>query len=805
MSYNIETVICQKRKIKRNRETLLIGAASGVLCFGASAAWTFRRGGSRFLLLACAGFVFLFGVILIYERFLAELMETLMEPAVPLVQLMWLMGAVFLERIILKDLHPPLYMAVLFPMAAVFYSIPILTCGLQLLSLLAYCAISRLLGNAGVMTLTFCGAIGVFLIVLCFFVIGQKNRLLRKEVRDELLWTYDPLSLMKNRRSYEAALKDFSAKESVSAGIILAEAVGLKTINEKEGYDAGNQMIRFVADQMRTAFGGENTFRTGSGSFAAVLMDYGIDEIREGLSRLESGCMKQNCQVLTGWAFESGTSVGFEIMKLVESARKDLEKSESEYYLNHGSIGETFNSIRMMSDIEKEDQTTAGVDPLTGLFTRENFYYAAQRSILFNADLAYCMAMVEIVSFKEVNDRYGSEFGDTILRRMGQALCSREARITAAGRYGSASFAALLSVEENESEDEVEERLFHAVRLSLKGEQFRDITLRYGFYHQIPKEVSVPSLCEQTAAAMQSVRHSDNKRSHRYEGEIRRKFEETEKIRGEIGKVIQTEQFRVFYQPKHDVKTMELVGAEALIRWYHPDHGYISPKDFIPVFEKNRLTLLADTFVWEHVCSDLSRWKRSGVPVIPISVNVSANTLRDDTFRTRIFRDIRYHDLKNTDLNFELSGSDAEDNLAVLGPLVSELREKGICVELDGFGGAQNSLQLLEALPVDGVKLDRSFVENIEDEKKRKILEGCVSLCRNLGCRTVVEGIETREQLLAAEQAGADQVQGYFFSEAVGVPAFEEYMLTKLKQDEKERGTSEEKEQRNTTGSEAGI
>lgn len=237
------------------------------------------------------------------------------------------------------------------------------------------------------------------------------------------------------------------------------------------------------------------------------------------------------------------------------------------------------------------------------------------------------------------------------------------------------------------------------------------------------------------------------------------------------------DQFQVYYQPKHDAQTGKLVGAEALIRWIHPNLGFISPGDFIPVFEKKGYISELDVYVWGKTCENLRKWMDRGVPVVPISVNSSRIELSDDNnfFERRVELTKKWNvpaDLMHIEVTETMFGSRMDDVVCTL----NKCHDFGFGIELDDFGIGYSSLHTLGDLPLDIVKLDMSFVQQLDDPKKERVMTGCVNLIKNMNLKIVAEGVETERQYHRIKELDIDIVQGYYYSRPLPEKAFEEYL-----------------------------
>jgi EAL domain-containing protein (putative c-di-GMP-specific phosphodiesterase class I) len=232
----------------------------------------------------------------------------------------------------------------------------------------------------------------------------------------------------------------------------------------------------------------------------------------------------------------------------------------------------------------------------------------------------------------------------------------------------------------------------------------------------------------------------------------------------------------VFYQPKFDIQCNppKLVSAEALIRWNHPELGMIPPDDFIPLFERNGRIGDVDKYVWNQAARQIARWREEYSWTIPVSVNQSRVDVFDPGLEQTLDGILSYYMLNHDDLKLEVTESAYTENADQVIRVVENLRRKGYTVEMDDFGTGYSSLNMLSAMPIDVLKMDRAFVRNIEhSEKDIQLVALILDIARNLKVPVIAEGVETGKQVELLKELGCGLVQGYFFSRPLHASEFE--------------------------------
>ena len=235
--------------------------------------------------------------------------------------------------------------------------------------------------------------------------------------------------------------------------------------------------------------------------------------------------------------------------------------------------------------------------------------------------------------------------------------------------------------------------------------------------------------------------------------------------------------FKVYFQPKVSLEDEKTAGAEALVRWQHPEEGMISPGDFIPLFEKNGNICRLDCYVFEEVCRTIDRWRREGRKLFPVSVNLSRQHFKRNDFLNQFADVAAKYRIPEGLLELELTESIFFDDnsIAMVRESINRMHELGFKCSLDDFGSGFSSLGLLKEFDVDTIKLDRRFFLDMSKPKAEDVVECLIDLAGRLKVKTVAEGIETQEQIDFLKQIHCDMVQGFFYSPPLRAEEFEEW------------------------------
>ena len=312
-----------------------------------------------------------------------------------------------------------------------------------------------------------------------------------------------------------------------------------------------------------------------------------------------------------------------------------------------------------------------------------------------------------------------------------------------------------------------------------------NISLRFGVYSDDGSEQCMEHRFDYARLACQKLRNSYVSCFDFYNDEQHSKELYAERLINDMDKALSEKQFKVYYQPKYSIRgdRPQLFSAEALIRWFHPEFGMISPGQFISLFEENGLIQKLDQFVWNEAAVQIKLWKDIYGIHIPVSVNVS----RVDMFNAHlagILENIaKQNGLDNTMLLLEITETAYTDDSDQIIEAVKKLRKCGFRIEMDDFGSGYSSLNMLTSLPIDALKLDMKFIRGIcESEKNERLVGIMIDIARLLEVPVIAEGVETKEQMELLKKLGCDIIQGYYFSKPLPPEEFGALVEKELKE-----------------------
>lgn len=401
-------------------------------------------------------------------------------------------------------------------------------------------------------------------------------------------------------------------------------------------------------------------------------------------------------------------------------------------------------------------------DPLTGLYGRESFCRRTAERLRQESKTRYAIACFDISFFKAVNDLFGMEIGNLVLRTAGAYLRHTAAGVGLAGRLTADRFALCLPREMSEI-DTILEGLEGAVKsLSIP----HHIRFYAGVYQVEDTALPVEQMCDCANMALAAVKGSHSHHWAVYDEEMQEKIREGQMIRREMDFALENGQFSIYVQPVRSLRQDCDIGGEVLTRWIHPVYQMIEPERFISLFERSGFIRRLDRFACEEACRFLAAEKQEFGQALPLSVNISRLDFYDEGLLDFFKNLVAAYGLSPSLLRLEITEHTYAENPRQIIRMVQNFRAEGFPVFVDGFGsGRTSSLNLLRNLTVDGVKIAMSFVpENDPARRGETILKNLLAMAADLGIMAVVKGVETEEQTAFLRAIGGDAVQGYFFA-----------------------------------------
>ncbi len=415
-------------------------------------------------------------------------------------------------------------------------------------------------------------------------------------------------------------------------------------------------------------------------------------------------------------------------------------------------------------------------DKLSGLYTIDYFFEYLKQIIPLDMGSDRDAIVINIERFRLINEIYGRSVGDQILAQIGAYLQEMLVNLNAIACRAGADIFYVYCIHQDDYQD-LQATLQNMLA---KFANVNNIRVRIGVWQYVDRGTVDPeSWFDRAKTACDRISGNFTTSVAIYNSGLHTKHLREERLIHDIYEAIEHKDLKVYYQPKYAIQgdKPHLRSAEALIRWIHPTLGFINPGDFIPLFESNGLIQMVDYYVWNEAAAQVRRWKEENHWTVPVSVNVSRIDIYDPDLENKLCNIMQENKLSINEYMIEITESAYSENSKGLIEVLNSMRSKGFHIEMDDFGTGYSSLSMLTALPIDILKIDMSFVRNMElDEKNKKMVELIIDIAKFLKVPSVAEGVETESQLRTLRKMGCDVIQGYFFSKPVPPEEFVKFI-----------------------------
>lgn len=475
-----------------------------------------------------------------------------------------------------------------------------------------------------------------------------------------------------------------------------------------------------------------------------------------------------------------------------------MDNSNAKYFCEIADrwIGATYTKIKWVDDrdayivcakdISEYVEQVNYTDGLTGLSSLVKFKIQAKKLLKsFEDDFQnYAIVYVDIDKFKYLNDTYGYDRGDEVLKFFAKLLSSRIKEGELLCRANDDRFLLALKYDTKEAliqridkfvekMTEVRKKYFKEINFSIIG----------GVYLIQKGDNELNSIIDKANLARMLIKGSHKDAYNIYTEDMNQVVVKEKYIEQRMEQAIKNDEFLVYLQPKFKLNRKEVCGAEALVRWQQKDGQMIYPNDFIPIFEKNGFIVNLDLYLYEKVFIKMKEWIEKGIKIVPISLNVSRAQVNNDNFIDDVLRLIDKYNIPIDFIEFEITENIFSKDVDNLNDFIKKLRKNNFKISIDDFGSAYSSLNLLKDLNVDILKLDKGFLysKDISDDTKKDeiIIEYIIKMAKELDLQVICEGIETNEQILFLQEVGCEIGQGYVFAKPMPIEDFEKIYLKK--------------------------
>lgn len=387
----------------------------------------------------------------------------------------------------------------------------------------------------------------------------------------------------------------------------------------------------------------------------------------------------------------------------------------------------------------------------------------------------FALIQLDVERFKVINEMYGEDFGDDLLKCFENTLkyICNEMQL-----YVRLTADVFMIATPYETKEDIL-AFVSMLEQRLSGYENVKYTLAFGVCFVTDINTNLRLYGDGAALARQSIKGDALHKVAFYHESMRTDARKRKFLEDAMHQALENHEFVMYLQPKYSISTCKMVGAEALVRWQHPEKGLIPPNDFIPIFEENGFVIPLDEFMWEEACKLLAEWQREGKEMLPISVNVSRRHLIDDYFVEVLNHLIEKYQIPKHYLEIEITETE-QSKMQERG--IALLKENGYTLLMDDFGSGYSTLNMLKDTQFDVIKIDRVFLQNfIASDRGQKIVEHTIKMSQDIGLGMVAEGVETKEQAEFLSNCGCDIAQGFYYAKPMCVADFKQLQLGKAR------------------------
>lgn len=480
---------------------------------------------------------------------------------------------------------------------------------------------------------------------------------------------------------------------------------------------------------------------------------------------------------------------------------KDTEndRSATYRYVEDGLVGvfTAKEKLRVLYEIELLGESPLYLNRLGSEYSKDELYYKAFRepitgyynwSWMWDRLASYYLCGItdygfvhfDVKDFKMINELYNHQVANDVLLRVTQNIEAHKDWIYFGARCHNDNFALMIR---DMPEEEIREKLtafFDEISVLEEDPSYR-IYYRCGVVNMRNAMNAGNIVADCAKMAQETGTKLNVTEINFYTNEMHENLLWGKHLKAYLDTAVREDEFLVYLQPKMNVNRESICGAEALVRWNYKHKSLLPPYHFIPHFEADDSIIKVDNLVLRKVCAKLKEWKEKGLPLYPISVNLSRKHMEQPRLVSYLTEIVDFYGVEHSLIEFELTETAAYENQGYMISVIDDLKKKGFRIAMDDFGTGYSSFGLLKEMPLDTIKIDKSFVDLLsaeeESRKIRIIIRHILSMARELGVTCVAEGAEDRNQVLALKELGCEIVQGYYYSKPIPVEEFEEKYL----------------------------
>ncbi len=602
------------------------------------------------------------------------------------------------------------------------------------------------------------------------FIIGSElgNYFLLDRLR--LLSSKDLLTGVMNRNemnNYVDSLCHADDMERKSVGVIFADLNGLKAINDMDGHNAGDLLLKNAANALKEIFKEEEIFRAGGDEFAIIITDVTQEELDEKIEQIREASYKYGNVffALGGSAEKDSRNVRLALRRADEQMYEDKRRF---YEANPDRMDEFLLGDSVDEEVDEKFRERSlfhemNYDHLTGLPSMTYFFKLAEigRNSMHERDIPSALLFINFNGLKYYNKKYGFAEGDVLIKEFASLLSDAFGEENCS-RFGQDHFAVYTEADGIEKKLN---KLFRDVKIINGG---KSLPLRVGIYLDSMGLVETSLACDRAKYASNISKDDYSSYFNYYDNKMLSREINRQYIVDNIDRAISENWITAFYQPIVRATNRRVCDEEALARWIDPKKGMLSPADFIPILENTRLIYKVDLHIVDIILERINNQKKSGKYVVPLSVNLSRTDFETCDIVEEINNRVEAAGVEKELITIEITESVIGENFDFMKGQIERFQKLGFQVWMDDFGSGYSSLDLLQEMRFDLIKFDMRFMRQFDKSpRSRIILTELMRMAQSLGIETVCEGVETAEQADFLSEIGCTKLQGYYFCKPI--------------------------------------
>ena len=606
------------------------------------------------------------------------------------------------------------------------------------------------------------------------FILGSElgNYLLLDRLR--LLGSKDMLTGVMNRNEMNNVVDNISQGGigNTSVGVIFADLNGLKTINDTNGHNAGDTLLKNAASALRSIFDESNIFRAGGDEFAIILTGITEKQMEEYIEKIRQTCEKyDNLSFSIGGSVENvGSNVRLALRRADERMYEDKRRYYKEFpeRINETRMQRAMMERQALEQVKGEDRRQdifreINYDFLTELPSMTYFFKLAEegRRKMHEDGIDSALLFINLNGMRFFNKRYGLSEGDVLIKALAEKIKEQFGQDNSS-RFGQDQFAVF--TETNGLEEKLN-KIFKEMKTVNGGVT---LPVRCGIYPDSMGIVETSIACDRAKYACDAKRDDYHSYFNYFNDEMLQREINHQYVVENLDRAINEGWITAFYQPIVRATSGKVCDEEALARWIDPVKGMLSPADFIPILEDTRLIFKVDMHMVDIILEKIKNRKYSGLDMVPVSVNLSRTDFECCDVVTEVCNRVDAAGVSRDLLTIEITESVIGEDFDFMKEQIERFQRLGFKVWMDDFGSGYSSLDLLQDMQFDCIKFDMRFMRQFEkSQKSRIILTELMRMAVSLNIETVTEGVETAEQVEFLREIGCMKMQGYHFSKPI--------------------------------------